>query len=448
MNLTLFILVLFALQGICLYVGGKSTANLKSQKDYYLAGRNIGFFPLMMTFLATQVGGGLILGSAEEAYRFGWGVVLYPLGVSLGLALLGLGLGRKLATFQVSTVAQIFEVAYRSPFLKRVASLLSIVSLFMVLVAQIIASNKFMVSLGVESKIWFILFWGVVILYTSLGGLKAVVATDMIQALFFIGVFLAGFGYALYSTEMPVTELIAGGLNSSDFVSSIPKLSGWLLMPLLFMAIEQDMGQRCLAGSSAKTVSKATLWAAAGTFLVSLVPIYFGVLAKSSNLPIPEGGSVLMTAIQAINPPFNDLHQRCDFMCDHFYRRLLEMRSAPTISGFRFYEAESIRLSQIVSAAIAVAAIFFSFRFQSVISLLIQSYELSVSCLFVPIMFALFKRQGNALSALLAILFGGIGFLGFKWIEIPFSQEILNILLSLIGYYIGEIVSKKTMSLR
>src|SRR5215203_3492238 len=133
MDLTVFFIVLFALQLICLIVGSRASKDLKNQDDYFLAGKDVKFFPLMMTFVATQVGGGLILGSAEEAYQFGWPVLLYPIGACLGFLLLASGVGRKLAQFKVATVAQLFEVVYHSTRLKKIASLLSILSLFMIL---------------------------------------------------------------------------------------------------------------------------------------------------------------------------------------------------------------------------------------------------------------------------------------------------------------------------
>ena len=160
MNILAFFIFLFALQAVCLLVGRSFAKELKTQEDYFLAGRGIKFFPLMMTFLATQVGGGLILGSAEEAYQFGWGVLLYPLGASLGLMLLGSGIGSRLAQFKVSTVAQILEVVYGSATLKKIASLLSIISLFLILIGQIIASKKFMVSVGADSTLFFSRFLG------------------------------------------------------------------------------------------------------------------------------------------------------------------------------------------------------------------------------------------------------------------------------------------------
>lgn len=155
MSITAFVIFLFGLQAICLIIGKKFSEELNNKKDYFLAGKSIRFFPLMMTFLATQVGGGLILGSAEEAYQYGWAVLLYPFGAALGLLLLGAGLGSKLARFKVSTIAQIFDVVYRSPRLKKMASILSIISLFMILIAQVIASSKFMASIGVENILWF-----------------------------------------------------------------------------------------------------------------------------------------------------------------------------------------------------------------------------------------------------------------------------------------------------
>src|SRR5579883_1573328 len=273
MNLYLFIPMLFALQAIYWYLGRRASKNVDNKKEYFLAGKSVSFFPLMMTFLATQVGGGVVLGSAEEAFKYGWPVIFYPLGAALGLILLGLGIGRKLAAFPVSTVAQIFEVAYRSPTLKKIASILSIVSLFMVLVAQIIASSKFLASVGFTNTPLFIAFWSVVILYTVQGGLKAVISTDIAQAAVFAVVFLGCFG--LVALADPGSSFHVPQIG--EFASVTSKLSGWLLMPLLFMAIEQDMAQRCFAGSSPKVVSKATIWAGIFTLIIGIVPIFFGM---------------------------------------------------------------------------------------------------------------------------------------------------------------------------
>ena len=82
MNITIFIALMFSLQFFYWVIGQRASKILNNKEDYFLAGKSVRLFPLMMTFLATQVGGGLILGAADEAYRFGWPVLLYPLGAS------------------------------------------------------------------------------------------------------------------------------------------------------------------------------------------------------------------------------------------------------------------------------------------------------------------------------------------------------------------------------
>ncbi|MFN4174517.1 MAG: sodium:solute symporter family transporter, partial [Parachlamydiaceae bacterium] len=231
MNIPLFIALLFSLQILYWLVGRRSSKEVSEVKDYFLAGKQVAFFPLMMTFLATQVGGGVILGSSDEAYKYGWQVIFYPLGAALGLMLLGSGIGKKLAELPVATVAEIFEWSYGSKTLKKAASLLSVISLFMILVAQIVASSKFLISMGFENRALFILFWAIVILYTTQGGLKAVISTDLVQAAFFSIIFVFATGYVMLDTKV-----VSIPLNEMPDIGD--KLYGWLLMPLLFMFIE------------------------------------------------------------------------------------------------------------------------------------------------------------------------------------------------------------------
>lgn len=447
MDLTAFLFFLFGLQVVCLVIGRRSSKELNNQDDYFLAGKGVRFFPLMMTFLATQVGGGLILGSAEEAYKFGWSVLFYPLGAIFGLILLGLGMGRRLAQMQVSTIAQIFESVYGSPRLRKLASVFSILSLFMIFVAQIMASHKFIVSLGIENSIWFFGFWGIVIFYTAAGGLKAVVATDVVQATFFGAAFLFCFGYAFFF--MGPSFAFDQVWKANDFVFEPSKLYGWLFMPFLFMMIEQDMGQRCFAAASPRIITKATLWAGFCTLFISLIPVFFGVLAKSLNLNIPPDASVLMIAIQHTTTPMITALVGCAILAAIISTAdsLLNAISSNLSQDFKW--SLHIRASQIMTSVIALVGIFFSFYFTSVVDLLVQSYELSVSCLFIPIVFALFNKQGHALSASLAIGCGLFGFLLFRAVSIPVPREMAALFFSLIGFCSGQVLvwSRSSMGL-
>ena len=436
MNLSLFIALLFGLQMIYWVAGRRATKNLHSQDDYCLAGKSVRFFPLMMTFLATQVGGGLVLGAADEAFQFGWSVLFYPLGAALGMICLGLGFGQKLAKFQVSTVAEILEVVYGSAFLRKIASCLSVISLFMILAGQIIASHKFLAALGVQSPILFAAFWAVIIAYTAQGGLRAVIATDVVQASFFSVVFLGCFGFILWSGQVGCMAV-----SMESFALGSSKLTGWLLMPLLYMIVEQDMGQRCFAGNSPRTVSRAAIWAGVGTMVVSVIPIAFGVLAKSAGLAIPAGASVLMTAIVYATNPWISAVAGCAILAAIISTAssLINAISSNLSQDFEVFRGQkNLRVIRALTFGVSVAAVIIAFCFNNVVSMLMLSYELFLSCLFIPIVIALFKKRGEFLSGLLSIVFGVAGFCLFKFIPAPIPSEIASLLVSLFGYGVGE----------
>lgn len=440
MSITAFILFLFGLQIFCLFIAKKSSKDLNTSDDYYLAGRGVKFFPLMMTFLATQVGGGLILGSAEEAFNFGPWVLLYPLGASLGLIILGLGIGKRLAAFKVSTIAQILEKAYGSANLKKIASILSILSLFMILIGQIIASRKFMLSLGVDSHLLFIAFWGLVIVYTALGGLKAVVATDMVQAGFFFAAFILAFIYAVSHNEF---QGFALQNQESSFAYASSKFCGWLILPLLFMTIEQDMGQRCFAAKSPKVVFSASVLAGIFTLLICLIPIYFGINANLKGITFAEGSSVLMAAVASLTTPVIAALVGCAILVAIVSTAdsLINAIGSNVAQDFEISWFKDLRISKAATGVIAFGAIFFAYFFDNVVDMLMLSYELSVSCLFVPIFAALFKRNGNFTSAVLAIAGGLAGFFLFRFIESPLPRELASVSLSLLGYGVGELMA-------
>lgn len=436
MNLSIFIPLLFALQALYWYIGRRSSKGIETNEDYFLAGKKVRFFPLMMTFLATQVGGGLVLGASEEAYRYGWWVLLYPLGQALGFICLGAGIGKRLAQFPVSTVAQIFEVAYNSPLLKKIASILSILSLFMILVGQIIASGKFLASLGFTNTPLFIAFWTIVILYTMKGGLKAVISTDIAQAAFFSFIFLLSFGLVYFSAvpvSFPTMEAFSLGTN---------KLAGWLFMPLFFMMIEQDMAQRCFAGNSPRTVSRAAFWAGVGTFIVCFVPVFFGVLAKDLGLQAPAGSSILMAAIGHLTNPYIAALAGCAILAAVISTATSLINAISSNLSSDLIQKENLKIVKGITAAISVLSIFFAFYFDNIVDMLIQSYDLSVSCLFIPIFFALFKKRGNTLSAFLSILFGAAAFTLLRFLSLPFPKELMSIAISAFGFLLGESISR------
>lgn len=441
MHTVLFIGILFILQVFYYILGRMSSRSVEEDGDYYLSGGGVRFFPLMMTFLATQIGGGLVLGSCDEAYRMGWSVILYPLGAALGLIVLGLGIGKRLASFQVTTVAQILEEAYQSKGLKWIASILSIGSLWITFVAQLTASRSFLSTMGVDHLGIFVLFWFFVFYYTSRGGLRAVIATDVAQALFFLAIFSLCASFLVVDYPIP---LQTGQLPPTE------KMTGWFLMPLLFMLIEQDMGQRCFTGGSKKVVSRATMTAGLLMIGVCLIPVYIGVLARELQLIFPEGKSVLLGTVEALSNPWVTALVGCAIVAAIIstVSSLINAISSNVMNDF--IQVKKVKVLQRTTFAFSIAAMFASLFFERVIDVMIFGYELSVSSLFVPIFMALFaKKKMEPIVGILSFLLGFGSFIYFIFFPSPWlPKEVMSLLLSFGGFVIGLVLAKRGVSLR
>lgn len=453
MSIFVFLFCFVSIQVCCGWIcrkgSGKSETIKKSfNEEYFFSGRTLTFFPLMMTFIATQIGGGLLLGAAEASFQYGLASCLYPLGVSLGLIILGYGPGKKLAASGMSTIPQIFQQVYNSQFLKRMASSLSIISLFLILSAQIIASDKFFSGIGLSGGRFLFVFWIVVLGYTTLGGFRAVVKTDILQAGFLIGAVL------LCGVVLLVSPISANFKVSSSLAlaSAIPykKLWGWLFMPLLFMFIEQDMGQRCFAAESPKTLKKAAVTAGIVTLCFNFIPLLIGTAASKAGLVAEQGQSILMIAVTAFTNPVvtgvmacavpiaimstadSLLNSICLLICEEFIPERLSSK----------------RLWLFLTPLIAVSAVCVAYCFNDIVDVLILSYGLSVTALAVPVLTALFvPGKYSALAGYGSVFCGGATFIFLRIYPYAFfPAEIFGVVASLLGFCSAEFLKRKFLT--
>lgn len=438
MNIPLFFSLLAFLGIASLWLGKKAASQSKNNEDYFLMGRQLGLFSLVMTLLATQIGAGALMGAAQESYTQGWSVIFYPLGMVLGLLVLGLGYGAKIRRLNLTTVAEVFEKIYQAPRLRQLASLLSIVSLFLILVGQAIAARTFFASLGFDNKLLFTGFWLILVLYTVMGGLKAVVNTDILQASFILIVLTL----AVIASQIPPTL-------SSSVSLPIPPLktapwAKWLFMPLFFMLIEQDMGQRCFAAKNARTVSLASLSAGLILLLVSLAPIYFGTQAAQNGIVIPEGTSVLIGSVKALTNPTVCTFVICAVLMAIVSTAdsLLCSVSSNIASDFPKIQG-SVRISQAITVLVGASALSLSFLFDNVVTILMFAYELAVSLLFVPITFGVWMKKPKKISAIASIAAGLLGFLTLRNLSLPVPPELLTLMASAIVFIVSELFQNK-----
>jgi len=411
----------------------KTTKN--NPTEYFLCGRHAGFLSLTLTFLATQLGGGVILGCSEAAYFYGWSALYYAIGLSSGLFILSLGIGARFRNMEISTIPEIFTRFYHSPLLRMFGALILICSMSLILLALGVATRKVFFALGFTNEWLFIVFWLVVILYTSLGGLSAVIKTDIVQILFVLAMFLVTFFAIASNQSIDLSHLWSFSIEHGN--TTMLPWTNWLLMPMLFAIIGQDMGQRCFAARSPLCVSFATFFASILLILSSLFPVFLGIIARQYDLPIKNASVLIQLVSQLTTPLISALFSGAILMAILSTADSLLCAISLNITCDLFKGVDKTKqafLGKVITLIVGTLAMACSFLAIDIIPIMIVGYELSLVALLIPILMAVFSNKPHAYAAWAACLTGLIFFTAFKFLPIDFEKALAAILLSLLSY--------------
>lgn len=460
----LFLQILFGLAFFYVAIGIWTSRKVTTLKSYFLANRNLGIFKLTFTLVATQLGSGLILGTAQRAYEIGTFGILYTVGMSFGFIILGCGLAARMRSLNISTTAEIFETRYNSRKLKLFASTLSIISLWGILIAQIIASKILFLSLGINDPYVLITFWSFLIFYTMIGGLESIVIIDTIQVLIILVVFTLLFFKALPASLVKIISFKVINRAQGYYFSKKLLLYNFLptlIMPTLFSLIEQDLAQKFFA---AKTKLTATISAfLAGSILIafSCIPLFFGIFAKVKKISIPNGANPLIPVLATVATETMLLLAVCAIMAaiTATANSLLSAISSNIVQDFRSnlnMERHKLWTSKLVSCIVGFSALAASYMIKGdIISVLENSYRVSVICLFVPTVIAYFSNKVFSQAAWMSIMCSILGYFYISFFA-PSTAQTLSIVLkdvfplacALTGYtitHIAMLLYKKTI---
>lgn len=440
MDMTLFLAVLSGFAVLYLILGKYASKNINNLTDYFLGGRRVGLWALSVTILATQLGGGTLIGISEETYKVGWIGLFYSLGVFTGLVLLALGVGAKIRKMQVVTLAALFEEIYQSTFLRQMAALCSIFSLFFILVAQIVACRKFSITLGFDNEIILFGFWTVVIVYTVMGGLRAVISTDIFQAIIITSIF----GFLGVLLLPAIDWQLAAPISTEVHWLNIAQLSDWWIFPMLFMIIGQDMGQRCAAATNPRTVTRATLLAAMIYGTISLVPGMIGILASQKGLVIPANQSILLTTITAFTNPTVSALAACAILMAILSTADSLLCAISSNVAMDFKKNVSVSQAKVITFVIGLSALVFSFAVTDIVPTMILAYRTSIYMLFWTILFGVFTDSPPKQLAYLNMIAGVLLSIAqqFQWLTT------LSALLVFVSLGAGQVLWLKQLKVK
>ena len=266
-DISIFIIYMLAMLSVGIYFMKRN----KSQEDYYVGGREMTSLHIGLSVVATDVGGG---------FSIGLGGLGFLIGLS-GSWMLFTGLvGAWISA--VFLIPIIYPVARKHDFLsfpevlnhyynRKVAIVAGVISLIGYIgftSSQVLAGAKLAAATFPSITIVdAVLLMGVVVIgYTVLGGLKAVIFTDTIQwIILMVGLILIG---------IPLGFIKVGGWEAlriylpDNFLSltniSVVQFINWLITIVPIWFVGMTLYQRIYASKDEKTAKKA--WFIAGLF--------------------------------------------------------------------------------------------------------------------------------------------------------------------------------------
>ncbi len=456
-DILIFITYLLAMMGVGFYFLRKN----KTTDDYYVGGRGLGSFHIGLSVVATDVGGG---------FSIGLGGLGFAMGLSgswlLFTGLLGAWLSGVLLIPRISKTARkkgflSFPQFLGSVFDHRVALIAGIISAIGYLgftSSQILAGAKLASSTfeSISLNQALLLMGTIAVLYTVLGGLKAVIYTDTIQWIILMsGLIFIGLPFAinhLGGLHVLRDSLPPGFLSLTNI--SWQQLLNWLFAILPIWFIGMTLYQRIYAAKDTKTAQRG--WFIAGLFeypFMAFTGVLLGMFARSAfdtgqltafdpetmdaemGLPVllrtilPVGflGIVLSSYFSAIMSTADSCLMAAsgnivtDVLKKHNHRR-------------------SLRISQLMTLIIGILALALALKMSNVLEIMLYSYSFMVSGIFIPVLAALFSKHISSLAALVSMITGGTTTLVLilTGINLPLGLDpnIFGISVSLLSYVV------------
>ncbi len=266
--------------GIMIVIGYFSGKNNENQQDYFLARRSMPFIPIALSVAATMISANGFIGGPGWAYNEG----MYPFMVNISVPIAVLvALSITTPVIYHLKITSVYE--YMGMRLGKYSRVLTITQFFVNSIIQV-SSMVFIPVLILELMTgwsFYVLVPFVVItaiIYTLLGGIRAVIWTDSIQMVVVIGavilviiVALNGIGLGFFDTLAVAKE--AGKLDTLDFRTDLTitntfwaTVFGGAAMWIRYFCFDQAQVQRVLTAKSLDGARKSFVVSA---FIMNIV---------------------------------------------------------------------------------------------------------------------------------------------------------------------------------
>jgi len=429
--------------------------NEKNKYDSFLAAdRNMNLLQTTSSAAATDIGGGFSIAMGGLGFTLGvsgsWMIAVSGLSIVMVSFLMVPKVKRWSDKVKGLTTGDLFAARFD----RKTGTLAAVViglSWFTFVGGQIIAGGKLLqVTLNMNLTVAVLVSGAVILAYTTMGGLKAVIYTDVFQMLvLMIGIVFIAVPIGLI--EVGGWSAMAQQFSSSDSTKHLldwsavgwRQMLGWFfaIFPVWFISIAAM--QRIIAARDVKTAQRG--------FFLTGIPIEWPLFAIGSTmiglfarylipdltdpelatpmiimqlLPAGIAGLVIAAYIAAVMSSADScLMGPVAIFTNDIYKRYIKPDSS---------ELHLVRVARYATLILGILAIVTAYLIPNVLDLILYAYTFGSAGIFFPMLGLLFWKKTTAKGAFWSMLLGGSSAVIYSIIGEPFGFAA-----SYLGWIIG-----------
>lgn len=444
-------LVILAYLAVMLYIGYHSMKTVKTDEDFVLAGRNVGNIYIILSLFASFTGLSGLFGTPQYVYEYGiagwWWWATSPIGVFI----MGMTMAKLLRRRMHVTLPDVVDVNHSSKAVRVAASLVTVWN-YLAWTAGQVAGIVLVITTftDLNGTAAVIVAYIIIVLFTLLGGFRAVVYTDSLQAVLFL-VVLGLVIPAVLLLHYDVPEALAQTTSIDGFYKlfgSVPAgtmITWWLLAPAGF--IDNMALQRVFAAKDEKS-AKGNITAAFLLMIIfGLILMFIGIMARFilpagsdpasamlnlSQLVLPKGMLGLLVAAfagVAVSTASSTL-----LVCSSTLEQ--DVYSVLRNTG-KEKPASSLLVNRLFVVLVGLIALVLALKVPSVTQILMYGYSVYVPGLLLPVIAGSFHWKLSDRAMLLTIVSGVLTAVILILMGEPFPGSLGGLIVSAIPFCIG-----------
>ncbi|HCN44233.1 MAG TPA: sodium:solute symporter [Pseudomonas sp.] len=419
MALDIFVVLIYA-AGMLL-LGWYGMRRAKTHEEYLVAGRNLGPTLYMGTMAATVLGGASTVGTVKLGYVHGISGFWLCAALGLGIIALNLFLAKPLLRLRIFTVTQVLERRY-NPMARQASAVIMLAYALMIGVTSTLAIGTVLQVLF-ELPFWaaVLLGGGVVVVYSTIGGMWSLTLTDIVQFV----IKTVGLMFVL----LPICLYRVGGWD--QLVAKLPEASfslttiGWdtiityFLIYFFGILIGQDIWQRVFTARDERVAKVAGTTAGIYCVIYGLV---CAVIGMAAHVLLPDLGNANNAFAAIVKSALPDgirglvIAAALAAMMSTASAGLLAASTVLTedlLPRLRGGKQSSLAINRLFTLLTGLAVLAIALVVEDVISALTLAYNLLVGGMLVPLIGAIYWKRATTRGAIVSMSLGFVTALAF-----------------------------------